>query len=93
MMSLGRSDRRAALSGGNPLFEEDLFSVRRRCQRAAHKGGHAVLLSVALKCLRDLGKVSMECSIVDAEDNVCINGNKAAFNSHSLAYCEWDMFR
>ena len=92
MLSLGQSDRHAAVSGCNPLFEGDLFRVHRCYPHVAHKVGHSVLLSVTLKCLRDLGKVSIECSIVAEDNTVSIEGNNAAFSDHGLAERAWDMF-
>ena len=84
-LSLGRIDRRAALIGVKPLFKGDPFRVRRRCAHATDKGGNTVLLSVALECLQDLGKVSMECSVVAADDNVCVNGNqRVSLNRHHV---------
>ena len=91
MLSLGQSDRHAAVSGCNPLFEGDLFRVHCCYPHAAHKGVHTVLLSVTLKCLRDLGKVSIECSIVAEDNTVSTEGSTAAFSDHGLAEHAWDM--
>jgi hypothetical protein len=59
-----------------PALRGGLFSVRRRCAGAADKGCHATLSSAALECLRDLGKASLECSLVAADNNVHVNGNQ-----------------
>ena len=36
----------------------------------------AIFLSAAFKCLRDLGKASMECSLIKADNNVHVDGNQ-----------------
>jgi hypothetical protein len=80
-LSLGQSNRRVALSVDNLLFDEDHFCVPRRCARATDKGYPAALLSVALKCVRYLGKVLMECSLVAADNNVHVDSNQRISSS------------